>query len=327
MFVARRDPPFHGDARDIAPVNFESSAGSRPPKVVRFVTVVQMIGSLLAVPVGIGSAYTFYRANFSPETTCQSLRSGIIAMLDKGVDVSTRRILVRRDVETFEKTCASVDPEATAAFKALLAAEKVSHPAAVVAPAPKAQPSDAAPKETAHNKAEPRPQAAPKQAAATSNQAAAAQSTRREPAVSDTQWLDAVRAALVRHRPDEGPVEGAKARLVPPPSARPPQGEVEVSAPPAASVSGTARVTPPTETSAPASAPTLPPPVDIAPASAQRNAARPQDPDHPIPPGSIPYSETVVAAEAKADDAGRSRIGKWISAIPLLGNVVDNARH
>ena len=124
MLVARRDPPFHGDARDIAPVNFEANPGSKPPRVVRFVTVIQMVGSLLAVPVGIGSAYTFYRANFSPETTCQSLRNGIIAMLDKGVDASTRRILVRRDVESFEKTCAAVDPEATAAFKALLAAEK-----------------------------------------------------------------------------------------------------------------------------------------------------------------------------------------------------------
>jgi len=146
MLVARRDPPFHGDARDIASINIEANPGSKQPRVVRFVTVIQMIGSLLAVPVGIGSAYTFYRANFSPETTCQTLRSGIVAMLDKGVDASTRRILVRRDVETFEKTCAAVDPEATAAFKALLAAEK-SPPVAAAASAPKAQANDSAPKE------------------------------------------------------------------------------------------------------------------------------------------------------------------------------------
>ena len=71
-------------------INIEANPGSRAPRAVRFVTVIQMVGSLLAVPVGIGSAYTFYRANFSPETTCQSLRSGIIAMLDKGVDASTQ---------------------------------------------------------------------------------------------------------------------------------------------------------------------------------------------------------------------------------------------
>src|SRR6188474_2960971 len=93
MLVARRDPPFHGYARDIASINIEANPGSKQPRVVRFVTVIQMVGSLLAVPVGIGSAYTFYRANFSPETTCQSLRSGIIAMLDKGVETS--RVLKR----------------------------------------------------------------------------------------------------------------------------------------------------------------------------------------------------------------------------------------
>ena len=277
--------------------------------MVRFVTVIQMIASLLAVPVGIGSAYTFYRANFSPETTCQSLRNGIIAMLDKGVDASTRRILVRRDVESFEKTCAAVDPEATAAFKALLAVEK--SPSVAAAPATKAQPNDAAPKEQVH-KAEPRPQATPKQAA-TNAQAPVAQNVRREPAVSDTQWLDAVRQALVTHQPDARPVESSKSRPMPPPTA--PPAAAAASAPPA------------TATPAPAVAPTLPPPVAIAPVPAQRNAAQPKDPDHPVPPESIPSSETVATTETKPDESGRSRIGKWISAIPLLGPVVDNARH
>jgi hypothetical protein len=299
MLVARRDPPFHVDARDAASANFET--GSKPPRVVRFVTVIQMIGSLVAVPVGIGSAYTFYRANFSPETTCQSLRSGIIAMLDKGVDASTRRVLVRRDVETFEKTCATVDPEATAAFKTLLAAEKSSTP--VVAPAPKAQSNESTPKEAVH-KAEPRPQPAPKQAV-TNAQPPAAQSTRKEP-VSDTQWLDAVRQALVTHQEPARPAESAKARLAPP-SIRPAPREAEPAVPLAA--------------------PVLPPPVAVVPPPAQQNAARTQDPDHPVPPQSIPDAPEVAAADSKADEPGRSKIGKWISAIPLLGPVIDNGRH
>ena len=323
MLVARRDPPFHGDARDI---NIEANRGSRPPRAVRFVTVIQMIGSLLAVPVGIGSAYTFYRANFSPETTCQSLRSGIIAMLDKGVDASTRRILVRRDVETFEKTCAAVDPEATAAFKALLATEK-SPPVAAAAPVTKAQPNDAAPKEQVH-KAEPRPQATPKQAT-TNTQAPATQNVRWDPSESDTQWLDAVRQALVTHQPESRPVETSKASPMPQPSARPAQRDAEPSAPPPTAPPATAAVSAPpaTATPAPAVAPTLPPPVAIAPAPAQRKVAQPQDPDHPVPPESIPSSETVATTESKTDESGRSRIGKWISTIPLLGPVVDNARH
>ena len=92
----------------------------RASKLTRFVTAIQLVGSLLAVPIGIASAYSFYRANFSPDTTCQNLRSGIVAMLDKSVDAATRRILVRRDVEAFEKACGTVDPDATAAFKTLL---------------------------------------------------------------------------------------------------------------------------------------------------------------------------------------------------------------
>ncbi|HET7806116.1 MAG TPA: hypothetical protein VFL53_17895 [Pseudolabrys sp.] len=315
MLVARRDPPFHVDARDTAPVNFEAGRRSKPPRVVRFVTVIQMIGSLLAVPVAIGSAYTFYRANFSPETTCQNLRSSIIAMLDKGVDASTRRILVRRDVETFEKTCALVDPEATAAFKALLAADE--NPVASVAPAPKAQPKDP-PKEPIQ-KAEPRPQPTPRQTI-TGTQPPAAQNARREPAVSDTQWLDAVRQALVTHQPAARPAESSRTRPMPQPSARPVQRDPEPSALPVTAPPATA-------SPAPVVAPTLPPPVAIAPAPAQQNAAQRQDPDHPVPPESIPSSETAAATEPKTDESGRSRIGKWISAIPLLGNVVDNGRH
>jgi hypothetical protein len=324
MLVARRDPPFHGDARDI---NIEANPGSRPPRAVRFVTVIQMIGSLLAVPVGIGSAYTFYRANFSPETTCQSLRSGIVAMLDKGVDASTRRILVRRDVETFEKTCAAVDPEATAAFKTLLAAEKSAPSVAAAAPAPKAQASDSAPKEAAH-KVEPKPQATPK-LAATNTQAPAAKNARRDSSESDTQWLDAVRQALVTHQPDARPLESSKPRPMPQPSARPAQRDADPSAPPptAPPATAAASVPPATATPAPAVVPTLPPPVAIAPVPAQRNAAQPKDPDHPVPPESIPSSETFATTETKTDESGRSRIGKWISAIPLLGPVVDNARH
>ena len=112
----------------------------------------------------IASAYSFYRANFAPETTCQNLRSRIIALLDKSVDASTRRMLVRRDVQEFEKSCAAVDPDATAAFKSLLAAEKsAAAPAAAqtAAPppaAPKVQRTETAPPKEAVRKPEPRPQ-------------------------------------------------------------------------------------------------------------------------------------------------------------------------
>jgi hypothetical protein len=321
MLVARRDPPFHVDARDAVSVNLEHDQKTKAPRVVRFVTVMQMVGSLVALPVGLGSAYTFYRANFSPETTCQTLRSSIVALLDKSVDASTRRILVRRDVETFEKTCATVDPEATAAFKTLLAAEKPTAPVAAAPPVPKVQANDVGPKEQVH-KAEPRPQPAPRQAAMPV--------VRKEP-VSDTQWLDAVRQALVTHQERVRPAESAKARPVPPPS-RPAQRE----ATPVAPAPLAAPVTPPPAAApaAPATVaapavppPVLPAPVAVAPAPAQQNPARPREADHPVPPESIPDAAEAAAAQVKADEPGRSRIGKWISAIPLLGPVVDNGRH
>ncbi len=134
MLVARRDPPFHVDAKDAAPLNPNVYPPPRASRMARVVTAMQMIGSLLAVPVGIASAYSFYRANFAPETTCQNLRSGIIALLDKSVDAGTRRMLVRRDVEEFEKTCSAVDPDATAAFKSLLAAEKIGCTGCIAGP-------------------------------------------------------------------------------------------------------------------------------------------------------------------------------------------------
>ena len=208
MLVARRDPPFDVDGYNVAPGDPGAYRAPKAPRLTQFITVVQMVGSLLAVPVGIASAYSFYRANFSPETTCQSLRSGIVAMLDKSVDATTRRILVRRDVEAFEKTCASVDPDATAAFKTLLAVEKTVTPAVVEPVVPKVQHSEAAPKEPVR-KVEPRQQAVAKQPAV-SAAPVMAEPANRDSAVSDTQWLDAVRQALVTHKSEPPAIEAGQ---------------------------------------------------------------------------------------------------------------------
>jgi hypothetical protein len=68
----------------------------------------------------------------------------------------------------------------------------------------------------------------------------------------------------------------------------------------------------------------LPPAIPIAPPPA---AAQATD-NHPVPPESIPDSVPPASSNAaEPNESARSRIGKWISAIPLLGPVVDNARH
>ncbi len=310
MLVARRDP-FHSDAHD-APYAHDA-AGGGTPRLVRTVSMLQVIGSLLAIPVGLGSAYSIYRANFSAETTCQGLRSDIISMIDKSVDVSTRRILVHRDVEKFEQTCGSIDPDATAAFKALLAADK---PAIAVA-APVAAPIPAAPAKDVARKVEPRPQTAAKMPAA---EWPGAERVRREAGVSDTQWLDAVRQALVTHEANTAAPEAIKAPVVPaaPPVLRP--ALREAAAP--ANTPVIAAPAPPVQL-APPVAPALPPAAAV-PAPAVAVAAPPAprtEAGHPVPPAAIPDPAEVAAAEANDH---RSRVRRWIAKIPLMGNVIDN---
>ena len=311
MLVARRDPPFHTDADDETPVNSGVYSAAKASGFTRFVTAIQMVGSLLAVPVGIASAYSFYRANFSPETTCQGLRSGIVAMLDKSMDAATRRILVRRDVEAFEKTCAAVDPDATAAFKALLAVEKTAAPVAAAPGVPKVLHSETASKEPVR-KVEPRQQAPVKQPV-TAAAPVVVESTRRDPGISDAQWLDAVRQALATHKEETPAPDAAKPQSAPMPAMRPASHETVLS-PPAATAS--------TPAVAPVVAPALPPAIPIAPPP----AARAHD-DHPVPPESIPDAASTGSADTvRPEEHDRSRLGKWISAIPLLGPVVDNGR-
>jgi hypothetical protein len=312
MLVARRDPPFHMDADNAAPTNSSAYPAAKAPRLTRFVTAIQMVGSLLAVPVGIASAYSFYRTNFSPETTCQSLRSGIVAMLDKSMDAATRRILVRRDVEAFEKTCAAVDPDATAAFKTLLAVEKTVTPVATAPVASKAQHSETASKESAR-KVEPRPQVSAKQPA-TAAAPVVVESARRDPGISDAQWLDAVRQALATHKEETPPTDATKPQSAPVPAMRPASHEAVLSPPGA--IGSTPAV-------APTVAPALPPAIPIAPPT----AARAND-DHPVPPESIPDAASTGSADtARPEEHDRSRIGKWISTIPLLGPMVDKGRH
>jgi hypothetical protein len=210
----------------------------------RIVSTVQIVGSLLAVPLGLASGYSMYKANFAPDTTCQNLRAGIIAMLDKNVDAATRRMLVRRDVSTFEETCASFDPDAHAAFKVLLASPAPS--ASAAAPklraalpasevARKAEPKTDLKTELktgpkAEAKAETKPEAKleakaevksePRHAVAEKTPVvapapASIEAIEREAAVSDTRWLAAVRSALVAHGPAStseasAPAEAAK---------------------------------------------------------------------------------------------------------------------
>ncbi len=278
MLVAKRDP-FELGAHD-RPV---PQAGAAPTgsRFTRTLNVLQLLGALIAVPVGIGSAYSMYQANFSAEATCKSLRVNIVRMLDKNVDAGTRHMLVKRDVETFENTCGTVDPDATKAFKALLTANKPATPA-VTATA---------------RRAEPRLAIATKQPAAITTAPAAETEPAIRDAASDAAWLAAVRSALVNH--ERGPARAASAAPVAPPSPAVPSrmlGELR-----------TSTALPPAPL-APLAAPALPP------ATAVAIAPAPQvDPDHPVPPAEIPAAAPQDAARTP------SRFGELVAQIPFVG--------
>ncbi len=304
MLVARRDP-FHPGAHDAA--YSHDAVGGGVPRFVRTVSMLQVVGSLLAIPVGLASAYSIYRANFSVETTCQALRANIVSMIDKSVDASTRHMLVRHDVEKFEQSCGAIDPDATAAFKTLLAGDKAA--------APVARHVDAAPKESAR-KAESHPPAIAKQPAAVPPSVAATAAPR-DPAVSDAQWVDAVRQALLTHSPERPAAAAAKAPVAPAAIQSQWPGQREAALPPSVpAAAAPSLVVPP---AAAAVAPALPPAASVAAPAVPR-----ADPEHPVPPAAIPDPEEAAAAKPEPH---QSRIGRWIARVPLLGPVWENGQN
>jgi hypothetical protein len=314
MLVARRDS-FHSDAHDAAASQGANGAGRTAPKLARTVNMLQVVGSLLAIPVGLASGYSIYRANFSVDTTCQTLRANIVSMIDKSVDAGTRRMLVRRDVEKFEQSCGAIDPDATAAFKELLAADKAPGPAAAIA-APAPQRAEAQPK-PAVRKIETRPQVAGK-APAEAWPTTATLTVRHDPEVSDAQWVDAVRQALVTHHEERPRADAATAPVAPAAVPAPPHAKQEAALPTPAPIPAPVVAAPVSAPIAAPVAPALPPAATIATPGVAK-----ADPDHPVPPGAIP--DPADAATAKPDEH-HSRIGRWIARVLLLGPMWENGQ-
>jgi hypothetical protein len=299
MLVAKRDP-FYNGARDVASHQIVASdAPVRAPRLARAMSAVQIVGTLLAIPVGLGSAYSMYRANFSVETTCQSLRANIVTVLDKQVDASARHRLVRRDVEEFERSCGAVDPDATAAFKDLLAADQ--KPVALVSVRPVEKPV-----EIVAPKTEPRLEAVAKIKAANGAVAKAeSEPVQRDAPSNDAVWLAAVRHALVTHTAQPAAAQDVAAA----PVAKPASPVVQTLAREARSL-GELPVH-----SATVAAPLPPLP---APTWVTSTVAPPADVGHPVPPGSIP-----VVTSAPKEPEPRSRFGELVAQIPLLGSIID----
>jgi hypothetical protein len=281
MLIARRDPPFDSAAHE-NPHLFPGAHAGHAPRQPRFVTILQVCGSLLAIPVGLASAYSVYHSNFSDAAQCQGLRANIVSMLDKNADASTLRMLVRRDVLAFEATCGKVDPDAVAAFKTLLASRKAP-PSAQIEPPQHAAPEVAhKPVETSRRVEVAKP-VAPK--AVTQ-----AKPVHREAATSDADWVASVREALVHTPEARGDAPRPLGSMVVEPAAR-------SSAPQA-----TPQLTPQ------AAAPALPAGAWVAEAPPPASTA-----GHPVPPASIPDPDIKPA---HTDGGG------WLAKIPVLNRIV-----
>ena len=276
-------------------------------------TALQMIGSLLAIPSGSPAPIRSITPISRPRRRCQSLRANIVSMLDKSADASTLRMLVRRDVATFETTCGAVDPEAVAAFKNLLAA---GHPTAPAHPAPPPQQVAHEPARPLHEAAKPAPAPAKAAEAKPVPAVAEAKPAQLETGVSDAKWVASVRDALI-HAPEPAPAPRADTVELPAdvPSPAPVQPAVPVHAP--RDIQAPALSLAPPAAEPHAVAPALPPAASVA------AAPEPASPsDHPVPPAAIPDPAPMPAVAAAPQKPARSGIRGAIAEIPLLGRLV-----
>jgi hypothetical protein len=287
MLTARRDPLFHPGEHDLAHAA-HSGHTAHSPGFNRFMTFLQVAGSVLAIPLGLASGYSIYHANFSAEARCQGLRANIISMLDKSADASTLRMLVRRDVADFESACGTVDPDAVAAFKTLLASGKQATPARAPEPV----------KQAAHASVRPAKEAAKPAPAKATAAVAEAKHVARDAASADAKWISSVRAALI-HVPEAPSERESRETRAPAPalSLAPPTVAQPVTVPQQA-------------------APALPPAASVAAAPAPAPA------HHPVPPGLIPDNAPATTASVPATPPEHSGFRGVIAEIPLLGRVV-----
>jgi hypothetical protein len=308
MLVATRDPLQHPLPRD------EPRLRSR---IGRMMGALQLIGTVLGIPVGLASAYSIYHANFSVDVSCQNLRVNIVSIIDKQIDPTARRMLVRRDVEKFEESCGGFDPDAEAAFKVLLASDA---PPSGSASSPAKQQTEPATKSVS-SKGEAHTTPEGKQAVSTASVTAGVKNgVATRDTAADARWLEAVRGALTSRsaersaaavaplsRPAEVPRVPEPSRPINQvyPQVYPTSNEKPIAAgavpvmPPAEAVSGTSAV------------PTLPPAESVA-----TTAAQPGDADHPLPPRPI-----LKSTSGDKGDAAEKH--SWFSQIPFVGTILE----
>src|SRR5258705_6917588 len=90
------------------------------------VKVLQVAGAALGIPAAAAGTFAAYQNYISNDVTCQKLRSNIVAIMERNVAPETKRTLLRKDVNEFDKVCGEGDPDARTIFHAAITPD---HPA------------------------------------------------------------------------------------------------------------------------------------------------------------------------------------------------------
>ena len=93
------------------------------------VKVLQIAGAALGIPAAAAGTFAAYQNYFSNDVTCQKLRSNIVATMERSVAPETKRTLLRKDVNEFDKLCGDGDPDARTIFHAAITPEHPAHAA------------------------------------------------------------------------------------------------------------------------------------------------------------------------------------------------------
>ena len=67
------------------------------------VKVLQVAGAALGIPAAAAGTFAAYQNYFSTDVTCQKLRNNIVATMERSVAPETKRSLLRKDVNEFDK--------------------------------------------------------------------------------------------------------------------------------------------------------------------------------------------------------------------------------
>jgi hypothetical protein len=81
---------------------------------------MQLFAAVLTIPAAAAGTYSVYQSYFSTGAVCDGLRNSVLATMEKGIPAETMYLLMRKDAEAFDKSCAKLDPDASVIFQSAL---------------------------------------------------------------------------------------------------------------------------------------------------------------------------------------------------------------